>query len=314
MASSILITGAGGFVGMNLAWHYHAQANGSSIDLLYKSQPTNDINQIIESNKKMRAIPGDIVDFSTLKDTLGEYDLIIHLAAISDIPTSMKHPRLSFKVNCEGLVNIMEIARRSSNTPTIVVMSSAAVYGKPDYLPIDEKHPLNGSNPYAAQKIIVERISAYYSDIYGIPTVALRPFNLYGRYQRDKFLIPSIINQAINKEKIVLGNPHPIRNYTHVSDFIKVISLIEGNMKKAAGHTFNVGNSRGISVKSLSEMICRIMNIEKEIEFDQAKFRPDKIEVSKMTCDYSKIKDILGWEPNTTLEDGLKDLVDFSIH
>ncbi|MBD3188679.1 NAD-dependent epimerase/dehydratase family protein [Candidatus Bathyarchaeota archaeon] len=307
----VLITGASGFIGKNLVLHYSSQEGMDLVHLLHRGPFPPRLQAIIESKSFFKQDTLDILDYEALRESSLDYDLIIHLAALSDIPTSIKEPRKSFKVNCEGFINICEIARLSSQEPLLLAFSSASVYGKPEYLPINEHHPLNGNTPYAIQKSMVEDISKCYLEMYGLSIIMIRPFNLYGPFQDERFLIATIINQALASSDIMLGNPYPVRNFTFIDDFIEAILLLVDARDQAVGEIFNVGNDEGISVKMLAEKIIQLIGHDLQLSFKKERFRKSKIEINKLTCDAQKIKSLTGWIPRHTLEQGLLKTIEY---
>jgi UDP-glucose 4-epimerase len=178
---------------------------------------------------------GDIKKWDDLKDI--SVDVIYHLAAITYVPFSFENPRVTYETNVVGTLNILELCRL--NTVKKLIFTSAYVYGYPKHLPINEEHPVNPTNPYMHSKLIGEEMCQKYSELYGIPCTVIRPFNIYGEGQDERFLIPTILKQAGRNGTIVLENPEPKRDFLYVGD------LVDAHLKAAENNSkfdiFNIG-------------------------------------------------------------------------
>ncbi|MFX0103673.1 MAG: NAD-dependent epimerase/dehydratase family protein [Candidatus Hodarchaeota archaeon] len=308
---NFLITGASGFVGKNLINHVLDLDTEDKYDLFVPEPFDDEFRSKLEGDSRFTTLVGDIIDYESMTKALSSSDVIIHLAAISDLPTSMEKPRFSFKVNCEGTANILEYARDNCRNAFIIVLSSAAIYGKPEYFPIDEKHPRNAVNPYAIQKQIVEQLCRCYIETFDLKIAILRPFNLYGPLQDTRFIIPTIIKQCIEKDAVALGNPNPIRNFTYIDDFVECLFLLIKNKEKVIGEVFNTGHPEEVTIKQLSRLIADLVGKGVDISFEKEKYRPSKLDINKLSCDYSKIKNLIAWEPKKSLKEGLAETIKF---
>jgi len=183
------------------------------------------------------------------------------------------------------------------------VFISSYVYGKPEYLPIDEKHNLQAYNPYTQSKIVGEELCKSYNRDFGLKIDIIRPFNLYGKGHNDKFLIPYIVNQGFNKDKsIYLQNLKPKRDYLYIDDFTDfLLKIIE---KENSGlRIINAGSGVSYSVAEVIEFVFKIMSIDKKIVEKGTK---RKGEILETVADISKAKRLLGWKPKHDLETGLE--------
>lgn len=195
---SALVTGSEGFIGKSLI----------------KELRRNNI-QMIGLDK----VSGkDITKWSDI-EPLPKIDVVFHLAALTFIPFCLRNPREVYEINLLGTLNILEYCRKFNAK---LVYASSYVYGTPEYLPIDEKHPLQAENPYTRSKIIAEKLCKSYHEDYNINIVILRPFNVYGPGQRSDFLIPLIIKQIKGNNKIQLKDPKPKRDFIYVKDISTV--------------------------------------------------------------------------------------------
>lgn len=226
------------------------------------------------------------------------FDIIVHLAAKSFVPLSFEKPYDFYFNNYLLTLNILELSRMFK-AKTIFI--SSYLYGEPEYLPIDEKHPLKPHNPYAQSKLICEKLCEGYNRDFNLPVTVLRPFNLYGPGQNESFLIPSILKQ-IRSGKIELNDPRPKRDLIFIEDFIDaIISVIDSEFN--GYDVFNIGSGISLSVEEIVFKINSVLNIDAEIIFKNV-YR--KNEVMDTIADISKIKDKLNWRPKNSFEEGLK--------
>lgn len=242
----------------------------------------------------------DILDWRSLKN-LRNIDIIFHLAAITDVPFSYKNPRLTYETNISGTNNILELAR--INDVEKFVFPSTYVYGNPVYLPVNEEHPVNPTNPYTRSKVIAEQLIHSYHEDYGIDCVVLRPFNIYGVGQKEHFLISTILNQ-LNTRKVILKDPIPKRDFVHVEDLLK--AMICSLHVSAGFEVVNIGSGESHSVEEVARKIIGYYSKDIELLFT-GETRTN--EIHDCVADISKAKKVLKWEPRVTLSEGLKAIV-----
>jgi len=240
----------------------------------------------------------DITDWEQLRDFGQNADIIIHLAARTYIPTTSANPRDTYHMNLNGTLNMLELARR--NGIRKFVYASAYVYGIPQYLPIDEKHPINPINPYNRSKALGEELChAYYED-HGLECVILRAFNIYGKGQNKDFLIPSIVNQ-INQKEIILNDPKPKRDFIHVEDVVDAY-IKAAQYSGSACDVFNIGSGNSFSVDEIAQKIIAVSGRTVKVNYlDQQR----KNEIADTVADITRAKEELNWEPKTTMDEGL---------
>ena len=193
-----------------------------------------------------------------VKKETKNYDIVFHLAALISIPYSYKSPKSYIQTNIIGTYNILEAARENK-IGLVVNTSTSEVYGSAQYMPIDEKHPLNAQSPYAATKIAADHLSLSYFRSFGLPVVVLRPFNTFGPRQSQRAAIPAIINQIIDgNDEIKLGNINTSRDFTYVSDTVEgYIKLI--NNKKCVGEVINLGTGLSFTIKETVQEIGKLL-------------------------------------------------------
>lgn len=225
-------------------------------------------------------------------------DIIYHLAAIMDVPYSFENPRDVISTNVMTTLNMLEVARENDS---LFIYTSSYLYGTPEYLPIDEKHPIAPHNPYSQSKYLCEQLISGYVRDFDLKAVIVRPFNLYGPKSNEYFLIPTIISQLDSKE-IKLKNAVPKRDYLYVDDIIDLLIKIG---KKGYSHfeVVNAGYGKSYSVRELAEMIISIANSDANIVFENV---TRKGEVLDVVADISKAKNKYNWEPNVDLRTGIK--------
>jgi len=281
-AASILVTGSEGFVGRRLV---HAlKSQGSSV---------------IELDVKNRV---DLTNWEQLQDHLKNVttvDVIIHLAAVVFIPFSFENPRLTYTTNILGTAHMLELARLKHAKR--FVFASSYVYGPPQYLPVDEKHPVKAVSPYHRSKIIGEQLCQEYHENYGLSCIILRPFNIYGSGQNKKFLIPQIIDQLPSK-KIVLQDPNPKRDYVYIDDVIS--AYVKTTIYEGTGYDiFNIGSGQSFSVREIVDKVLAVSHAKDvTVRFTHHK---REHEIMDIVADIRKAKDQLKWQPTIDINKGL---------
>jgi UDP-glucose 4-epimerase len=242
----------------------------------------------------------DILNWDELKN-IKQFDVLVHLAALSFVPLSYEEPRDFYHLNLLGLVNCLELCRQNNAK---IVFSSSYVYGKPETTPINEKHPLQGFNPYAGTKIIGEKICEDYNKYFNIKTIILRPFNIYGHGQNENFLMPLILNQA-KTGRIELLDPRPKRDFVYIDDVVDAFEKAVEN-DTIDFESFNIGTGLSYSVEEVTQMVNSLYNNKLKIIFTKAK---RKNEVLDTVADISKAKRLLNWYPKISLKEGLKKMI-----
>jgi len=307
----ILVTGAGGFIGSHLV--EALLKRGAKVRAFLRYTSDSDIGHLSELEPAVRdAIEmyrGEIRDFDSVKGAMKDIDIVFNLAALVGIPYSYQHPIEVFETNTFGIMNILS-AGREIQLERIVHTSTSEVYGSALYIPIDEKHPLQPQSPYSASKIAADSLalSFYYS--FGTPVSIIRPFNTYGPRQNIRAVIPTIILQLINKDEISLGNLEPTRDFTFVKDTVEgFIKIAESS--KSIGEVINIGSSFEISMGDLAKRIAAFLGKELRIKSDRIRFRPKQSEVNRLFASNKKAKELIDWQPVYTLEQGLKETIEF---
>ena len=307
----VLVTGAGGFIGSHLIERLLDLGADVKGFVRYNSRNDWGLLEIIPPQKldSLQIVSGDLQDFDAVFSAVRDVDVIFHLGSLISIPYSYIRPRDTIENNILSTLNILTAAR-DLGVEKVVHTSSSEVYGTALYVPIDEKHPLQGQSPYSASKIGADKIAESFYCSFDLPVATIRPFNTYGPRQSARAIIPTIITQAIEQEKIKLGSLFPTRDYTFVKDTVNGF-IRTAESKSSIGEVINIGSNFEISMGDLAQRISSLLNKDIEITQDSSRVRPLKSEVKRLWCDNAKAKRLLGWEPQVSLDEGLKETIEW---
>jgi len=307
MTKKILVTGADGFIGSHLTEALVRAGYDVKAFVHYNSfNSWGWLDQCAENVKcKFEVFAGDIRDPHGVRVAMTGCDAVLHLAALIAIPYSYHSPETYVDTNIKGTLNVVQAARELGISK-VVHTSTSEVYGTARFVPITEKHPLQGQSPYSASKIGADQIAQSFYLSFGTPVVTLRPFNTYGPRQSARAVIPTIITQIANGErKIKLGAVHPTRDFNYVADtvngFLKALETDAG-----VGEVINLGSNFEISIGDTAKAIAEVMGTDIEILTDDQRLRPKKSEVERLWADNKKAKELLGWQPEYGGLEGFK--------
>ncbi len=252
-------------------------------------------------------IHGDIRDYDLMLKISKRVDVIINLAALIGIPYSYDAPKSYIDTNIIGTQNILQCALKN-NVKRIIQTSTSEVFGNTKFgQKFKESSYQYAQSPYAASKIAADQMTNAYYSSYNLPTTIIRPFNTYGPRQSERAIIPTVINQILNKsKKIKLGNLFAFRDLNYVDDTVNAYLKLINTKKKIEGEIFNVGSGHTILIKDLVLMIKKIMNSDIDIKFDNQRSRPKKSEVSSLLCNNKKFVKYFDWKPSFAGRAGLK--------
>ena len=303
----VLVTGADGFIGSHLVERLLQLGYPTKAFVLYNSFNSYGWLDVLAKEElgKLEVFPGDVRDPHGVKDAVQGCDVVMHLAALIGIPFSYHSPDCYVDTNVKGTLNVLN-ACRDLGVEKLIITSTSEVYGTALYVPIDEKHPLQGQSPYSATKIGADQLALSFYRSFNLPVSIIRPFNTYGPRQSARAVIPTVITQiAAGGRKLYLGNLNPTRDFTFVLDTINAfIKMAECDA--SIGETVNIGSNFEISIADLAGKIITLMGSDAEIATDDARRRPEKSEVNRLLADNQKAKDLLGWTPNHNLDEGLR--------
>ena len=311
---SVLVTGAGGFIGSHVTEHLVELGANVKTFVRYNSRNDWGMLELLPKDKlnRIEVIMGDLKDVDAVRHASNDADIIFHLGSLIAIPYSYIHPRETIETNILGTLNVL-MAAKENGVEKIVHTSTSEAYGTARYVPIDEEHPLQGQSPYSASKIGADKIAESFYRSFDLPVAIIRPFNTYGPRQSARAVIPTILTQALTRDKVFLGSLHPTRDYTYVEDVVEsFIKVVES--PKSIGEVINIGSNFEISIGELAEKIISLIGKNAEIITDPARVRPQDSEVERLWCDNTKAKRILKWKPKTSLDDGLKKTIEWISH
>lgn len=304
----ILVTGADGFIGSHLVEHLVKKGYSVKAFVMYNS--FNSWGWLDKADpailKEVEIFQGDIRDPFGVKTALSNCHKVLHLAALIGIPYSYHSPQNYVETNVQGTLNIVQAAKEL-NIEKVIHTSTSEVYGSAQYVPIDEKHPLQPQSPYSASKIAADQMALSYYYAFGLPVAVLRPFNTYGPRQSARAVIPTIITQIANCQKTIdLGALTPTRDFTYVDDTVDAFAkALEVN--EIVGKTINLGTQFEISIGDLVKEIAGLMKPDIQIACDEQRIRPSKSEVDRLLSNNALAKQILDWEPKLHGIQGLRE-------
>jgi dTDP-glucose 4,6-dehydratase len=297
------VTGAGGFIGSHLAESLVQLGAQTRCLFRYTSQGATGWLSASPLRSEFEIIYGDIRDYESVVHAVKDVDIIFHLAALIGIPYSYYSPRSYVQTNIDGTLNVLEAARRYE-TERLICTSTSEVYGSALYVPIDERHILQGQSPYSATKIAADKIAESYHCSFGLPISIARPFNCYGPRQSSRAVIPTIISQAIGQSSVKLGNLDATRDFNFVSDTVEgFIAIAESSA--TIGKVLNIGSGVEISVRGLTELIFDILGTRCRIDLDEQRLRPEASEVDRLCADSHLLEELTPWRSKVPLREGL---------
>lgn len=301
---NILITGAAGFIGSNLTDRLlELGANVVGLDNLFNGRLSN-LEKAREYNN-FQFHKGDIRDYDLLLDLFKDIDIVFHEAAFTSVPQSVKMPANCNDVNVNGVINVLNAARRMG-VDKIVFASSSSVYGDSSALPKIEDMRRLPISPYGVAKMACEAYMQTYYEVYGLNTVSLRYFNVYGPRQKDSTYSGVIAiwlgNIVRNEDLVIFGDGNQTRDFTYVKDVVDA-NLLAAD-KDVAGNVFNIGAGDPITLNELGDLMLKLSN-KTNLNIEYSEPRPGDIKHSY--ADISKARKKLGFEPEYNQEEGLRD-------
>lgn len=304
-----LIIGAGGFVGsylVNCLRHeFHMEVHATKLNGTTFSHPSARIYDL------------DILDREAVRTLLDKIrpDYIFHLAAQSSVSAAWKDPMLTIDVNIKGSVNVMDAVRELPYKPRILVIGSGEEYGhiRDGQTPISEETMLRPGNLYAATKACQNMIGSIYAKAYGMEIILVRAFNHVGPGQAPIFVVSDFCKQTaeiemgLREPMIRVGNLSARRDFTDVRDVVRAYGLL--SLKGTAGETYNVGSGTAVKIRQILDLIVGMSSVKIGVEVDPAKIRP--VDVPVIEADITKITRATGWKPVISIEQTIKETLDY---
>lgn len=307
----VLVTGAGGFIGSHLVERLVQE--GAQVRAFVRYNSRADIGLLRMAKPEIRSsieiIGGDLRDEHAVQKAVKDCQIVLHLGALISIPYSYYHPVEVAQTNLIGTLNVL-MACREYGVERLVHTSTSEVYGTARQTPISEAHPLQGQSPYSASKIGADKLAESFYCAFGLPVVTIRPFNTYGPRQSARAVIPTVITQALTQPTIKLGNVNTTRDFTYVQDTVNGF-LLAAQTKGVEGKTINLGTGSEIRIGDLVEKIIAKVNRPVQIQVDEERLRPEASEVYRLISDNSQARAALGWQPQTDLESGLDQTIEW---
>ena len=307
----VLVTGAGGCIGSHLAETLLAHGARVRAFVRYTSRGDPGLLAFLPAELRggLEIVAGDLRDPQAIQAAVEGREIVFHLGALISIPYSYRHPYEVAETNLMGTLNVL-MACRQAGVARLIQASSSEVYGTARYAPIDEGHPLQGQSPYSASKIGADKLAESFYCSYNLPVVTVRPFNTFGPRQSARAVIPTIITQALVQKAIRLGNLDTRRDFTYVSD------TVDGFLRAALtpgieGTVLNLGTGEEIRIGDIASRIVQKVDRPVEIVIDPARLRPEKSEVLQLISDHRLARDLIGWTPQVSLDEGLDLTIDW---
>lgn len=312
-AKKALITGGMGFIGSALACKLvELGSDVTIVDAMIPGYGGNNFN-INGIRGRVKVKIGDIRDGKIMNKLVKGKDLIFNLAGTLSHIDSMRDPYTDLDINCRSHISVLESARKYNPDVKIVFAGTRSQYGKPEYLPVDEKHPMNPVDINGINNISAESYHFLYSKVYRISVCSLRLANTYGPGHQMRHSKQGIINwlmRLIMDDKTVelYGNGRQIRDCNYVDDAVEAF-VLAGMSERANGEAYNLGGSH-VSLLRIVELLIKLTGKGgyKTVSFPENR---KAIEIGDYIADFSKIKKHLGWNPQVSLEEGLRRTIEF---
>jgi UDP-glucose 4-epimerase len=311
LVDKVLITGGAGFIGSHLC--EKCVSEDFTVVCLdnFLNGSLGNIRALL-SHKNFKLVNGDVRDFNLLEKIVSSgIDTIIHLAAQIHVDRSIIEPRETYETNVLGTLNLLELARRY-DVEKFVYASTSEIYGSAQYAPMDEKHPLDPPHPYGASKLAADRMCHAYIQTYNENICIVRMFNTFGPRQKDSGYggaISIFVKRVLaDRPPIIYGDGKQSRDYLYIDDALKAYEKIL-ECKKVIREPINFGTGKDVTIISVANKIIEVFDKKQKIKPVHVAPRPG--EVRRLIADNTRAKEILGWKPNYTFDEGLKKFVDW---
>ena len=304
-----LVTGGAGFIGSNIVKEIINRGEFARVLDNFSTGKRENISEF-EGNKNFELIEGDIRSYHTVREAVKGTDYILHQAALPSVPRSIKDPLTTNDVNINGTLNILEAAKEFK-VKRVVYASSSSVYGNSKVSAKNEDMPVNPLSPYALSKYTAERYMQIYYNLYGVETVCLRYFNVFGPNQDPNSeysaVIPKFIKSIIKSESpIIYGDGTQSRDFTYVKNNVEA-NLLACKAENVVGRVYNIACGKSYSLNELVSEISLILN--KNIK---AKYETERIgDIKYSQADITKIQNEMGFKPVIEFKEGLRETIKF---
>jgi len=304
----ILITGGAGFIGSHLTEKLSKNNEVvvlDNLDSYYDVKIKKENIKIVES-KSAKFILGDVTNYNFMKRIIKEnnIEIIFHEAARPGVRYSIKDPLLPNKVNVIGTLNILKLSL-DSDVKKVINASSSSVYGKTEYLPFDENHPNKPVSPYGVSKLAAEHYCRVFYEVYGLKTISLRYFTVYGPRMRPDLAIPIFTKSILNNESpVIFGDGEQTRDFTYIDDVVDAnLKLVKTN--RANGEVLNIGSGRRVTINYMIDNLKNLLNSNIKSKYTES----IKGDARHTLANIDKAKELIGYDPQTSIEAGLEKFV-----
>jgi UDP-glucose 4-epimerase len=302
--STVLVTGGAGFIGSHVV--DELVRSGCSVKVLDDLSAGRLENLGLHLRRgAVKFFEGDVRDQALMEKLVADVDAVVHLAALVSVPLSLKDPGLTFSVNVDGTRSLISSCC-DCGVKKLVFASSCAVYGDPQYLPVDEGHPLSPLSPYASSKVEGERVCEEFAESSTADVVVLRLFNVYGpRQSSGEYggVIAKFLERAEREEPLVVyGDGWQSRDFIHVGDVAEaMLTLLHSDEVEGV---FNIGRGEAVTINDLVKKVLMVVGKDLKVVYEVAR----QGDISRSVADVSKAEDAFGFSPQMGLEDGLRNL------
>ena len=311
----ILVTGGSGFIGGHLAERFVSRGHDvvafDTLDPFYdlgiKEQNRVVAREVADHGEgSYEFVEGSVTDADAVQDVVEGADFVFHQAAQAGVRISVDQPRKAHRINVNGTLNVLDAAR-DADVERVVHASSSSVYGKPEYLPYDEDHPTTPVSPYGASKLSAEHYARVYTEVYGLPTVSLRYFTVYGPRMRPNMAFTNFVSRCLHGESpVIYGDGSQTRDFTYVKDIADANEQLL-DTSGADGEVVNVGSGGRITIDELARVIRD--EIDPSIPITYSEKREGDAEHTH--ADISKAKRLLDYEPQVSIKEGARRFVEW---
>jgi UDP-glucose 4-epimerase len=292
-----LVTGGAGFVGSHLVDHLLREG---AVVTVFDNLTAGKLAHIPAD---VAAMSGDLRDAEAVRAACKGSDIIFHLAARASVQDSIEHPREYFEVNVLGTMNVLEAARLEAQTPRVILASSAAVYGDQDIVKVHEELTPQPKSPYALHKRMTEEMAALWSNLYGVETVSIRPFNIYGTRMNPDGPYAGVIGRlmkmrAEGQPLSLTGDGEQTRDFVHVSDMAEAYVLAATSASVGHGEIINIASGTSVSLNMLAKLIG-----------GEVSYIPARVgDIVHSGADITRAATLLGYVPQVSLKEGIRGL------
>ena len=308
--AKVLITGGLGFIGSNLAIHLAGQ--GADVTLVDSMIPEygGNLANVRGDEHRLKINISDVRDEHSLKYLVAGQDFLFNLAGQTSHADSMRNPFPDLEINCRAQLSILEVCRNHNPSIRVVFASTRQIYGKPDYLPVDERHPTRPVDVNGINKMAGEWYHILYNNVYGIRSCSLRLTNIYGPRMRivdarQTFLGIWVRNVLEQKPILVFGDGMQLRDFVYVDDVVEAMELVAFE-ESGFGNVYNIGGDERIALIDLAQLVIDTNKGEGEYRIVPFPAERKAIDIGDYYSDYRSIQEKFGWTPKITLKEGLR--------